>query len=84
MGTQAADCAALEMWTIYAHPADYPNGYIARKWVVAGVGVQAEPVATLDARHGPTLEAVRQGLPPGLHRIGRSTEDDPSIVETWI
>jgi hypothetical protein len=69
----------LNMWTIYERPLDYPTGYIARRCEVRG-----EVVHTADVRVGPTLEAVRRQLPPGLYRQSRQPGDDPVIVEVWF
>ncbi len=71
---------ALEIWTIYARPTDYPHGYEARKFMIGGG--EARPT---DVTHrGHTLDQVRAKLPHGLVRIYRSPEDDPVIVETWL
>jgi hypothetical protein len=72
----------LSMWTIYDHPLDYPNGYIARRWKVGGPG--PDPIPTSDTFAAATLDGVRALLPPGLTRLGRLPDDDPTIVETWV
>lgn len=70
----------LRMWTVYDHPADYPDGFIARLWEVEGSSYRAtDQVVT-----GGTLDGVRAQLPPGLHRLPRSVGDDPVVVETWL
>lgn len=68
------------MWSVYARPADYPLGFVARRFEIH----PGYAVATLDARYGPDLEAVRAQLPPGLVCIPREPDDDPCIVETWL
>lgn len=70
----------LSMWTIYEHPSDYPQGYVTRKWIITGDG-EGHPGA---ARYRPDLEAARAAVPADLHRIDRSPDDDPTVVETWI
>lgn len=70
----------LKMWTIYDHPADYPDGYVARQWIIAGGG---EPYRG-PARYRPSLEEAREAVPPGLYRLDRDPGDDPTVVETWI
>lgn len=71
---------ALEMWTVYDHPTDYPDGFIAR----LHLAYDGFAVSTPNTFTGLTLDAVRDQLPRGLHRIVRSPDDDPKIVETWI
>ncbi|WP_454727860.1 MULTISPECIES: hypothetical protein [Cupriavidus] len=70
----------LEMWTVYDRPAERPNAVIARRFTVAG------PVITEigEVIAGPTLEAVRAQLPPGLLRLPPGPGDEPSVVEVWI
>jgi hypothetical protein len=70
------EARTLYLWVVYRHPADFPNDYVARAWDgedATGIGYAA-----------PTLEAVRELLPPGLHRLDRNPLDDAVIVETWL
>lgn len=70
----------LSVWTVFDHPTDYPEVFIARKWLlISGVAV-----ATSETVTGPTLQSVRDKIPPGLHRFPRSPEDDVYIVESWL
>lgn len=73
----------LALFTIYKHPIDYPQAFVARRFLVGGDPpqsvVDAEPYAV-----ALTLEAVRAALPPGLYRMGRAEADEPQIVETWV
>jgi len=70
----------LSMWTIYAHPRDYPTQYVARRWVVGdGVSLATDDVAIAD-----TLAAVRKKIPSGLYRMDRFDEDDLCIAEVWV
>ena len=72
----------MSLWTVYDHPTDFPNNYVAREWVVE------------DGRLGPTgnfmlandVEIIREILlvQMHLHRLPRNENDDPKIVETWI
>ena len=55
----------LAMWTVYDHPKDYPDHFIARKWLVGSK--RAEPEATDEVIARPTLHEVRALLPPGLY-----------------
>jgi hypothetical protein len=72
--------AGLRLFTIYDHPIDHPNDFIAREWVVVGSFYEPRAIAA----RGASLDEVRAQLPPGLARIDRSPEDDPKIVETWL
>lgn len=70
----------LHIWTIYDHPRDVPDAFVARRHdITAGRSTPTE-----DVRLGPTLAAVREQLPLGLVCLGRSADDDPTIVESWV
>lgn len=68
--------AVLEMWAVYSHPKDYPEKFVARKWL------GDQPTAEIIL--GDTVEEVRKNLPPALFRIPRVQGDDPAIVEVWL
>jgi hypothetical protein len=71
----------LALWTIYDHPTDFPNHYIARLFHVDKQGSRA--TATVVAAD--SLEALREPLRNiGLTRLPRDPNDDPVIVETWL
>lgn len=71
----------LPMWTIYDHPADYQELFVARKWIADKNG----PTATEEVVIGATLELVRSRMQDfKLTPIARDPNDDPKIVETWI
>jgi hypothetical protein len=81
MMTVTAD--KLTMWTVYKHPSDYPDKYVARQFiVVGGVG----PKATHSIMVAEDLEALRDVLAFEMHLVClmRNEEDDPVIVETWL
>lgn len=71
----------LAVWAIYDHPRDFPDHFVARRWVIREGA--AHPIATNDQRAALTLDAVRGLLPPGLIRLDRGPVDDVTIVETW-
>ena len=66
----------LELWTIYKYPRDYPDKFVARKFVL--------DKPTSEILIGNTLEEIRTLLPKGLTRMERDENDKPVIVETWI
>lgn len=73
--------SVLDIWTVYDHPADFPDGFVARLWAI---GPGGEPLATRHIVLGATLEAVRALLPRGLDCLPRQPGDDPCIVECWL
>jgi hypothetical protein len=73
----------MKIWTIYEHPADFPDKFIAREFFV-GQGAYAPTDVALIAD---TLVDVRRMLTrlyPDLVRIERFDVDEPHIVECWI
>jgi hypothetical protein len=67
----------LPIWTIYDHPTDFPDSFVARKFVF---GRPTDAILT-----APTLDELRRKLADiGLVALTRSPGDDPKIVETWI
>jgi hypothetical protein len=65
------------LFAIYAHPADYPDGFVVRRWF--GFHPELRPYAVSG-----TLEEARAKLPPGLSNIGREDNDDPVLAEVWL
>lgn len=71
--------ASLPMFTIYDHPTDYPNAYVARLWLTL-----PEPRPTQITLHHPDLAALQQAMTElGLSKLDRMPLDDPKILETW-
>jgi hypothetical protein len=73
------------MWTVYDHPEDYPEGYIARLWEVHASG----PIPTghtMSGRGDFGLHLVRRFIQQqGFDAcLTRNEEDDPAILETWL
>lgn len=66
----------LNLWTIYASPTDYPGKFVARRFEMDR--------PTSEVILADTLDEVRSLLPRGLTCIGRSSYDEPQIVETWL
>ena len=73
----------IEIFTIYESPSDHPGRFVLRRWHThfggQGIYFDKEPIAVVDQ-----LEEARKNVPSGCHRLDRSPEDDPVIVETWI
>lgn len=66
----------LSIWVVYENPTDFPDCFVARKWLMDTPTTEL----ILDA----SLEGLRKKLPPGLARLARADLDDPKIVETWL
>jgi len=72
---------ALSIWTIYDHPLDFPNEYVARRFTVGANG--SGP--TDDILTSTSLDLLRTELAGrGLTVIDRLPGDDPKIVEVWL
>lgn len=69
------------MWTIYKHPTDYPDHYVARLFNVDHTGSHPtiELMVSADLKE---LRSVLTGY--GMVAMARSPEDEPQIVETWL
>jgi hypothetical protein len=74
--------AMLPMWTVYEHPKDYPDAYVARLFEVDADG----PRATGSVIIMKNLDDLRDVLAFQLHLtcLARNDVDDPVIVETWL
>jgi hypothetical protein len=71
----------MSIWTVYDHPTDFPNNYVAREWIIEN-GKERPGTNIIIA---PDIERLREVLRRGLfHPIPRSENDDPVIVESWI
>lgn len=72
--------AELIQWTIYDHPLDHPEHFVAREWRIGpGVAEPTDVIVLCD-----TLEEARDAVPPGLVCLQRHPMDDPVIIETWL
>jgi hypothetical protein len=74
----------LPIWTVYDHPTDYPDRFVARMYVAGPIDGNHGTAATTVVLFGNTLDEVRAMLPPGVVRMDRYPGDDPKIVETWM
>jgi hypothetical protein len=71
---------ALEIWTVYRNPKDYPGQFVARKCFATA----PKPTVTTDMFVADSLDEIHALLPRGLMRIPRYEADDPAIVEVWL
>lgn len=80
-------CNELDMWTVYDHPTDYPNDFVARRHVLRTGVPNSKPMseATSDAIISKDLEKIRGQLRgAGLMCVPRMQGDEPQIVEVWL
>lgn len=71
----------LIIWTVYDHPTDFPDNFVARKFTTDANG----PRATAEVVVADSLDAIRESMVQrGLTCLTRSPEDEPQIVETWL
>jgi hypothetical protein len=77
----------LEIWTVYDHPSDFPDSFVAHKFVLDQPTDEIMIAATL-----PDLRKMIQNLSGNLAipinspttLIQRWPDDDPKIVESWL
>lgn len=74
------DEALLEMFIVYERPRDFPGHYVLRRWVVQRGGSRPTDDFVLE----PTLEKIREHVPPHCVRLERDPNDEAHIVETWL
>jgi len=68
------------MWTIYDHPLDDPDHYVARRFEIDN-GIMRTDDTMRSEELIPLREIfMRQGLVP----LARNDNDEPQIVETWL
>jgi len=70
----------LGMWAVSRNPSDFPNKFVARKWLIG----RGNLMPTFEHHISDTLDGIRAMLPLGLQPIPRSPSDAPVIVESWI
>lgn len=61
---------------IYDNPSDFPGKYVARLWDM--------DKSTVYAVVAGSLAEIRNAIPKTMTCIGRTSQDDPCILETWI
>ena len=73
---------ALSLWTVYDHPSDFPDTYVAREFLVTAAGLQP----TASTIQNDDLAVLRTTLLAdfGLCQTARAADDDPKIIETWL
>jgi hypothetical protein len=73
----------LYAWTVYDHPTDQPDQFVARLWrFLPAPAAPTGRALTCDDLEG--LRAMILAEHPDLICLGRVDDDDPKIVEVWI
>lgn len=75
---------AMLIWTLYDHPKDYPDCFVARAYgMMTGLPLADEPAIT-----AATVEELRAKVqarsPHVLDCLGRHPDDDDNIIESWL
>jgi hypothetical protein len=72
----------LAMWTVYKHPTDYPDKYVARRFDVDASGPKPSASIIVAA----DLKTLRATLRDEMHLtcLSRDPSDEVQIVETWL
>lgn len=72
---------ALRVWTIYDHPRDFPDYFVAREWLIN----RGESFPSGNVAASNSLDALRaMMMKTGLVCLGREPGDDALIIETWV
>lgn len=71
----------LSIWTLYDHPRDAPESFVARRFAITG----GNSFPTDEIYLSETLEPLRAMMAEkGLVCMPRQEGDDPVIIESWI
>lgn len=72
----------VSLWTVYDRPKDYPNSFVARRFLIDAYG--AKPTESIIISDN--LRVLRNILAYEMHLtcLNREQGDDPNIVESWI
>lgn len=70
----------MKIYTIYARPHDYPDCFVLRAFEISANSI----IATDEVKMASSLSEIRALIPPECVCMGRQSEDDSVIVETWL
>lgn len=75
--------ALMSTWTVYDHPVDYPEHFVARRFrIVPG---NLEPEVTSDFYLAKDIEQMNQHFERlGLAFLPRFAADEPKIMGVWM
>jgi hypothetical protein len=77
----------MSLYVIYQDVKDYPGKFLIKRWNLTSATAEVDQVRARESQLVgvvDSLEEARKLIPAGLHNLGRSQQDDPVIVETWI
>lgn len=81
MTTQASKKTRLAAWIIYKHPSDFPDKFVARKFVLN----KPTPQVIIANSAGDIRNFLLETIPAKiLTRYERIETDSPAILETWV
>lgn len=80
LSTNPPSKGGLTIWVVYDHPKDFPDHYVARRFINEQAQNGEGDVIVKD-----DLIEIRNAMyARGLFRLGRDPSDDPVIVEMWL
>jgi hypothetical protein len=69
--------SGVTLWTVYKQPRDYPESFVARRFL--NDQPQAEVIVSA------SLDTIRREMQKmGLVRLERDASDEPQILEVWL
>ncbi len=72
----------VEIWTVFEKPTDFPQDYVARRFVIQG---GEPPWGTEEKIVSKSLDLIRASMQArGLILLPRDENDQPRILESWI
>jgi hypothetical protein len=72
----------MDVWSIFDHPLDYPNYFVARR---SEIGHGPEPLVTNEVLLSTEIEPLRDEMERrGLICFTRDPSDSPFLVECWM
>jgi hypothetical protein len=69
----------FNIYTVYWNPSDFPGKFVVRRWTVTTFEPEPKEIIAIS----PSLDEVREKIPPNLHCEKRWRGDDPAILEVW-
>lgn len=73
----------MSMWTVYDHPTDYPDNFVARRFEI--VPGELEPRRTGHVIITETVEELNEHFDSlGLAFLARHEQDEPQIMGVWM
>ena len=74
----------VNTYVVYNHPADYPDKFVTRLWVIVNDEKGSSLVPTGQQWVCDTMADAQRACPRTGEWFGREVADDPVIAETWV